>query len=167
MRFRSLLLLCSLALAASAAVAQQKIPDLTLQTVDGEEVSLKSFLGKGPVQYSFWALWCEPCKQELKVMSKVHERMADSGYTLVGICEDNQKSIAKVKSYATAKNWKFTILLDPEGEAMRLLNGQTIPFAVISDKDGTIKSTHVGYVAGDEVGIENEIRALLPKPQGK
>lgn len=99
-------------------------------------------------------------------MSKVYDRLADSGYTLVAICEDNQKSIAKVKSYASARGWKFTILLDPEGEAMRLLNGATIPFSVLADKEGAISSTHVGFLAGDEIALEKEIRDLMTKPGG-
>jgi cytochrome c biogenesis protein CcmG/thiol:disulfide interchange protein DsbE len=168
MRFRFALPLLAFALAFSiAARAQQQIPDITLRNLDGEEVPLKSFLGKGPVQFSFWALWCEPCKQELKVMSKVYERLADSGYVLVGICEDNQKSVAKVKSYASAKEWKFPILLDPDGEALRLLNGQTIPFAVISDHKGNISSTHIGYLAGDEIGLEKEVHELITKSHAK
>ena len=165
MRYFRSVVACAL-LALPLLAWSQQVPDVTLQTIDGQDVNLRSFIGKGPVQFSFWALWCEPCKQELKVMTKVYDALADSGYTLVGICEDNQKSIAKVKGYASAKGWKFTILLDPNGDAMRLLNGQTIPFSVLADKEGKVASTHVGYVAGDEVGIEKEIRALLPKSGG-
>src|SRR5579883_966717 len=96
--------------------AQQTIPDIILQTTDGNSVSLRSYLGKGPVQYSFWALWCEPCKQELKVMSGVYDSLSKAGYTLVAICEDNQKSVAKVRSFVAAKGWNFPVLLDPDGE---------------------------------------------------
>jgi peroxiredoxin len=146
--------------------AQQTIPDITLQTTDGNSVSLRSYLGKGPVQFSFWALWCEPCKQELKVMSGVYDSLSKAGYTLVAICEDNQKSVAKVRSFVAAKGWNFPVLLDPDGNALRQLNGQTIPFALIADKDGKIHSTHVGYMAGDEVPVKKEIQDLLPTAGG-
>ena len=95
-------------------------------------------------------------------MAKVYDRLVDSGYTLVAICQDNQKSIVKVKGYASAKEWKFPILLDPNGEALRLLNGATIPFSVMSDSKGKVTSTHVGFVAGDEVAVEKEIHEMMP-----
>lgn len=153
--------LLALLLLAAPAIAQQQAPELTLQSADGADVDVKSYFGKGPVQISFWALWCEPCKQELKVMAKVYDRLKDSGYTLVSICEDNQKSVAKVRGYASARGWNFPVLLDPNGEALRLFNGLTIPFSILIDKDGKIHSTHVGYLPGDEANLEEEIRSLL------
>jgi peroxiredoxin len=141
--------------------AQQTIPDITLQTTDGNSVSLRSYLSKGPVQFSFWALWCEPSKQELKVMSGVYDSLSKAGYTLVAICEDNQKSVAKVRSFVSAKGWNFPVLLDPDGDVLRRLNGQSCPFTLIADKDGKIRSTHVSYMAGDEITLEKEIHDLL------
>ena len=147
--------------------AQQMIPDVTLQTIDGKNVSLRSYLGKGPVQFYFWAMWCEPCKQELKVTSGTYDSLKQAGYTLVAICEDNQKSISKVRGFVSARGWDFPVLLDPNGEALRRLNGLNCPFALIVDKDGKIHSKHTGYVAGDEIPLEKEIRDLLPLPGGR
>jgi len=159
---KQILLLLLLPLAALAQ-QQQTVPDVTLQTTDGKSVSLRSYVGKGPLQIAFWALWCEPCKQELKVMSQVYDSLNKQGYTLLGVCEDNQKSMAKVRGFASAKGWNFPILLDPNGDALRKLNGLNIPFSLIVDKEGNIKSTHIGYVAGDEVPVEKEIHELLPQ----
>ncbi len=150
---------------AALAQQQQTIPDVTLQTTDGKNVSLHSYLGKGPVQYEFWALWCEPCKQELTAMSKVYDSLRQRGYTLVAISEDNQKSMSKVRGYASARGWNFPVLLDPNGDALRRMNGLNIPYTLISDKDGNIHSSHVGYIAGDEIAVEKEINALMP-PSG-
>ena len=52
---------------AFSLLAQEKI-NFSVTTVDNKQVELSELYSKGPLLVSFWALWCEPCKVEMKVL---------------------------------------------------------------------------------------------------
>ncbi|MCS6818459.1 MAG: TlpA family protein disulfide reductase, partial [Chitinophagales bacterium] len=54
--------------------------------------------------------------------------------------------------------WEFDVLLDPNQDLKRELNIQTIPFTLLLDKKGKIVYTHTGYIEGDELVLEEEIK---------
>lgn len=144
-----------------AALAGRKAPDFRLESIDGNTVSLKASLGKGPVVLSFWATWCKPCMEEMVELQKLHEELAAKGVTLFAISTDNEKSSAKVKPLVIAKKYSFTVLLDPNSDAARKYYAQAIPFTVLIDKNGTIVYTHMGYKKGDEQVLKTRINNLL------
>jgi len=135
--------------------------DFTATTTNNETVSLSSYLSKGPVYISFWALWCEPCKSELKILHNLHKIYSEKGLTIVTINLDTQKSLAKVKSYISAKNYKFPVLLDPNSEILEKFNGESIPFSLLLNSAGKVVKAHTGFLPGDEKIIEKEFIEIL------
>ena len=55
----------------------------------------------------------------------------------------------------------FYVVLDPNQETAKKLNGQIMPTLILVDRDGTIQWRHQGYVPGEEVEIERQIRIAL------
>ena len=37
---------------------------------------------------NFWATWCEPCKDELPDLEKLHQDLSAKNCQIIGICED-------------------------------------------------------------------------------
>jgi cytochrome c biogenesis protein CcmG/thiol:disulfide interchange protein DsbE len=131
--------------------------------LDGNNVQLSELLQKGPVLVSFWALWCAPCKEEMKEMQKIYEKYMDQGFTYLAINQDNQKSLAKVKSYINAQGYTFPVVLDPEKEFFEAYNGTGMPYSLLIDQDKNVVAKHTGYLTGDHIKLEKEIVSELKK----
>lgn len=162
-KIRTLLFLV-LALAALPAFSQDLSGiDFTLKDLNGDEQSLQKLFAsyrekdgndKGVTIISFWALWCEPCKQEMKALKPVFERLSEKHLRYIAINLDNPKSTAKVKSYVNAQKFPYTMLLDPNSEVFEKLNGQSMPYSLIVHNNGVLIEKRVGFLAGDEEEIE-------------
>jgi peroxiredoxin len=55
---------------------RKEAPSFSLKGLDGNQVSLSDFRGK-PVLITFWATWCESCKEEMPVLEKFSQGKRD------------------------------------------------------------------------------------------
>jgi len=159
MKKLSVILIIALFLLTKVSFGQSY--DFSLEDLDGNTVTLTGLLEKGPVMISFWALWCVPCKEEMKIMSDVYNKYKDSGFVYVAMNQDSPKSSAKVKSYIESKGYKFIVLLDTDGHVFENFGGQNLPYSVLINKKGEVVKTYTGYVPGDESKIETDITNLI------
>jgi len=163
-RLKPTLLLLALAVMATGTVqaAGETPADFKLNNLAGPPVSLSDHLGTDVLLLSFWATWCTPCKAEMPHLQALHEKFSDQGLVILGINNDEAGKQADVRSEVNSRGLKYTILLDSDTEVLSTLNpSKTLPYSVIIGRDGTIHSTHAGFNPGDEVGLEEELKALL------
>ena len=161
MRLSRIFLLLILLNITAGAQNLPNAPDFTLPDINGNSVTLSDYLGSGPIFISFWATWCKPCKQEMKALKKIYGKYSESGFTLLALSVDSERSIAKIKPYVKSHRFEFPILLDSDGEVARRYYAQVIPFSVLIDKQGKIIWSHTGYRRGDEIELEKMIKKLL------
>lgn len=64
-----------------------KAPDFTENDVNGNPVSLSSFIGKY-VLVDFWASWCSPCRAENPNVVKAYNEYKDKGFNILGVSLD-------------------------------------------------------------------------------
>ena len=143
----------------SSALAQQI--DLNLKAIGGSSIDVKESAATGAILLNFWALWCEPCRAEMRYLNDLYNKYKEKGFTIVGINQDSPKSVAKVRSYISAHKINFPIVLDPNFEIFNSMNGQVLPYSLLIDKNGKIVYRQTGYVPGDEKKIEAEISQTL------
>lgn len=137
------------------------IPDLKVQLLDGEKTSIHALLEDGPLLIDFWATWCKPCKKVMKHLDRYHEAYGEHGFKVLMVNQDTPRSLGKVKSYIRSQKYTFHVGLDPNQKIAKKLNGLLMPTLILVDKDGTIMWRHQGYMPGEEVEIEHQIRSIL------
>ncbi|MBN8585615.1 MAG: TlpA family protein disulfide reductase [Ignavibacteria bacterium] len=135
--------------------------DFDLNDLDGNSVKLSELTKTGPVFVQFWATWCVPCKEEMKVLNELWNKYKDSGFVFVAISIDDQKSLSKVKPYIESKSYKFPVLYDTDKNVFSSFGGQDPPFSVFVDRNGSIFKTYSGYMQGDDAKLDKEIKEAL------
>jgi len=138
-----------------------KLPDFRFKTLDKKKIKLQEFYKDGPIAVNVWNLSCEPCKKEMKYLNDYHKKYSDLGFEVVSINIDTPRSISKVKSYIKAAKFDFSILSDPRQEFFKKTGGKVMPYLVLINSDGTIFKRKVGFSAGEEKKLEQEIIDLL------
>jgi thiol-disulfide isomerase/thioredoxin len=152
----------SLFFLSSTAFGQKNAAtNISLDELDGTVSNLSDYLRTGPVYINFWALWCEPCKQELRALKTIAKDNDGKPFSILAVNLDSPKSLAKVKAYVRSQGYPFPVILDPNMQVLQSFNGQNLPFAVLLDRTGKVITTRTGYLPGDEKEIEGEILKLL------
>lgn len=149
-----------IAIVSISLSAQNKV-NFTVSTVDNNKIELSELYIKGPLLVNFWALWCEPCKVEMRVLKNLYKKYKDKGFSILGINQDSPKSVSKVRSYISSQGISFPVALDPNNQYLQKLNGQSIPYSLLFNEEGEIVYKSIGYLPGDEIRLEKEIQKLL------
>ncbi len=76
-----------------SSLVGSQVPDLTIQSLDGDLVSLRAMKGT-PLVINFWASWCVPCRQEAPVLAAAAQRMAGKAQ-FVGVDIQDTDSAAR------------------------------------------------------------------------
>ena len=137
------------------------IPNVKFKDLDNKKFMLEDFYSSGPILMNFWTLSCEPCKKEMKHLSRINEKYKDSGFKVVSVNMDTPRTIRKVKQFVNSQKYSFKVLSDPRMDLFMKLGGSVMPLVVIVNMDGTIEKRHIGYSPGDEVQLEEEIVEVI------
>lgn len=65
-------------------------PDFTLQTVQGQELTLSKVEGKY-ILVDFWASWCVPCRASFPHLKELRKQYKNKGFTIVGVGTADEK----------------------------------------------------------------------------
>jgi thiol-disulfide isomerase/thioredoxin len=66
-------------------------PVLAFQRADGSADTLRDHRGRYTVVH-FWASWCGPCKQQLPVLRRLHQRYAARGLSTLSLALDQDSA---------------------------------------------------------------------------
>ena len=139
------------------------IPDLKIKLLNGNTTTIHTMVEEGPLMIDFWATWCVPCKRVMKYLDQYHRDYEEQKFKVLMINQDTPRSLGKVKSYVVSQDYQFYVGLDPNKTIAKKLNGMVMPTLILVDKGGEVKWRHQGYIAGEEVEINKQIKLLLEK----
>lgn len=118
-------------------------PDFTLRELGGAEVRLSELRGK-VVLLNFWATWCPYCRAERSALQKAHEQYSGRGVVILSVNIGEKQGV--VQAFAEARKLTMTVLLDEDGTVARAYHVQGIPVSFLIDRDGIIRSRHLGLL---------------------
>ena len=84
-------------------------PPATLVTLDGRRISSTDLIGQ-VVLLTFWATWCEPCRDELPLLSEYLVQHADHGLSILGFSLDTRDRFAEVRRVAQSLRFPVGLL---------------------------------------------------------
>jgi thiol-disulfide isomerase/thioredoxin len=169
MRTRTLFVALLLIAAASTLAARQAPKggaqhDPEIIDAQGYQKLLQQNRGK-PLLVTFWATWCEPCRDEYPMLNELAKQYAPQGLKVVGISMDDDGDLILMRRFIARYKPVFrNYRKQPGGEAafdQAVLAGWTgsLPATFFYAKDGR----QIGHVMGEGTRdtYEAAIRSLL------
>ncbi|MFI2817773.1 TlpA family protein disulfide reductase [Vreelandella piezotolerans] len=121
--------------------AVTSLPDVTLDDLDGNAVSLPSLTHQGErIIVNLWATWCPPCLREMPLLEEADQR-DDITVVVVNQGED----LLPIARYLDEQSLSFRYpLRDPEQTLMARFQAPGLPTTVLFDTTGRTLDVHVG-----------------------
>ena len=115
----------------------QPFIDFTLQTKDGENVTLSERIGQNKLTLvDFWASWCGPCRKENPVVKAAYEQFHELGFNVIGVSVD-QDEAAWLKA-VEEDQLPWTQVRDSENTVSESYMIYYIPSNFLFDQNGTM-----------------------------
>ncbi len=154
---------CVVLLFAAASLRAQDVigipvgatpPAVTIETLNGDTVSLSRWIGKKPVLVEFWATWCPICEELLPRMEAAQQKYGDRAeFVVVAVAVNQSKN--SVRRHLARHPLPFTFLWDGNGAAVRAFQAPSTSYIAVLDAKGRVVYTGVGE--------DQDIEAALAK----
>lgn len=138
----------------------EKVADMTLFSLDGQETPISSVIRDRVALVDVWATWCAPCVAAMPELQALHNRFKDRGFTVVGVMTDsNAKRIGA--EWVKESGVTYPMLIDEDGTTFQSTWGQVagIPLLVLVDREGTVIETYRGTVG--VAALESKLEAVF------
>lgn len=152
------LLALGLSVPAAAVTIQDTAPDFTLKSLEGSNLRLEEYRGQ-VVLINFWASWCGPCRQEMPLLDRLHQRYVDTGFAVLGINVEGE--VAPAQELIDKVPVTFPVLIDEGQLVSELYKLEAMPSTVVVDRDGVVRYIHRGYKPGDEAKYVEVVKELI------
>ena len=152
------LFLSAVAVPAFALSRGARAPEIGLRDTQGNPVRLSQLRGK-VVLVDFWASWCEPCKEEIPVLNRLHREYGDYGLVIVGVNIDNDEG--NMRRFLRRTPIDFRVVHDGNHRVADRYSPPRMPSSFLIDQRGVVRYVHEGFRAADARVIERKVKELL------
>jgi cytochrome c biogenesis protein CcmG, thiol:disulfide interchange protein DsbE len=126
----------------------------------GDSVSLAKLRGR-PVLLNVWATWCIPCRVEVPVVERLHQRYGPKGLDVIGVSVDAPGQTTSIHNFMDFFGVTYPIWLDPDKQVLRRFLAIGVPATFIIGADGTLLYRYMGPVKEGDPAMHRIIQASL------
>ncbi len=121
------------------------------KTLDGKQFELAARKDR-VVLLQYWATWCEPCKDDLRLIKQAFEKYRDDNFEVVSISLDNSDEL--VREFLKTENLPWFHLYEPGGLDSPLaeqLGVSVVPTMILIGADGKVVDRNLSAIDLDKV----------------
>lgn len=158
-------LICAALMAIGAAVhaaAAAAAPNITIVDAGGNTQRLSDLAGK-VVLIDFWASWCIPCRTSFPAIDALQRELGPKGLVVIALNVDEQRKNAD--AFLAERPHVMRVAFDQKGQAAQAFSLQAMPSAVVIDRTGRIRYTHMGYTDKTVAQYRAEVLELIGERQ--
>jgi peroxiredoxin len=99
---------------------------------------------------------------ELPRLQPLYEKYKDQGFEIIAV--DGKRDTERATAFIEENGLTYTMLENAEGDdevVGNLYKVRAYPSSFLIDRDGKVMYFHLGFDAGDEEHLEEEIQSLL------
>ena len=154
--------------AATSAAKEGGTADPPLIDLGGYNQVLAKFKGK-PLLVTFWATWCEPCRDEYPMIVELAKQYAPQGLAVYGVSLDDDSDMNLVRHFLAKnrpdfKNFRQKPGIDVDAfyHGVNPAWSGTMPETIFYGRDGKIS----GHFVGEQprAAFEQAIKLILASP---
>jgi thiol-disulfide isomerase/thioredoxin len=119
------------------------------------------------VVLSFWATWCQPCKNEIPILTKLAADYKDQSlkFFLVNTMEKSESIEDSVRDTYKNRGYTLPCLVDPSGRYAGLYSVHGLPVLVVIDKFGIVRKLKRGYNENFQIELGKLLNELLKEAE--
>jgi thiol-disulfide isomerase/thioredoxin len=129
--------------------------------LNGSRLELSDHRGK-VVLLDFWATHCAPCKRQMPILEKLQTEVGTDKLRVVSVnldFEPDASRVPKVSKFLADGGFTFPVVMGHRG-LMEKYQFTRIPFMVVVDGTGKVRSVHTG--TRSQKRLRGEIDEFLP-----
>jgi len=140
-------------------------PDFAIKDTEGKVFNYKEEKGKAPALLVFWSIFCEPCRVEMPIVQRLHEKYRD-GLTVLAIALDGEPLKNSIVGFVKQEGYTFRILVDEldDKEMFKVADPYGVggtPTLFLVEKGGKVSLAKVGRFKEED--LEKAIQSVLKK----
>jgi thiol-disulfide isomerase/thioredoxin len=140
-------------------------PDFAVKDTEGKVFNFGEEKGKAPSLLVFWSIFCEPCRIEMPIVQRLHEKYRDT-LTVLAVALDGEPLKNSIVGFVRQEGYTFRILVDEldEKELFKVADPYGVagtPTVYLVDRGGKVVLSKVGRFKEED--LDKAIQSVLKK----
>ncbi|MBF8258849.1 MAG: thiol-disulfide oxidoreductase [Actinobacteria bacterium] len=141
-------------------------PDFTVRDTDGVPLHFAEEVVNKPALLVFWSIFCEPCRFEMPIIQRLHEKYNAAGLSVLSVALDGEPLKNSIVGFVKQEGYTFRVLIDEldEKEMFKVADpfgvGGT-PTVYLVDRSRKVALAKIGRFKEED--LEKAIQSVLKK----